>query len=109
MKYRKITAIITSEKLEAVEKALITMHVAGLSITQVRGYGEYHDFYRPDMTCCHICIEIFCQVAEADAIARCIMDAAHTGISGDGIVGILPVEKLYHIRTRSELCADSTE
>ncbi|EAU55191.1 P-II family nitrogen regulator [Mariprofundus ferrooxydans] len=109
MKYKKVMAIIISEKLEEVEKALNAMHVSGLSVTQVRGYGEYHNFYRHDMTCRHARIEIFCQTSEANAIARCIMDAAHTGMSGDGIVGILPVEQFYHIRTRSEPCVDSAD
>jgi nitrogen regulatory protein PII len=30
------------------------------------------------------------------------MDAAHTGLPRDGIVAVMPVEKLFLIRTRSE-------
>ena len=47
-------------------------------------------------------IEIFTSVQKVDAIAEAIMDAAHVGLSGDGIVAVLPVEKLYRIRTKSE-------
>jgi len=39
-------------------------------------------------------------------VAGAIMDAAHLGMAGDGIVAILPVEKLYRIRTRSPAEAD---
>ncbi|HKI62340.1 MAG TPA: P-II family nitrogen regulator [Mariprofundaceae bacterium] len=106
MKYRKVTAIVMSEKLGDIEKALIAMHVSGLSITQVRGYGEYHNFYQKDMMCRHARIEIFCLTSQADAIAKCIMEAAHTGMAGDGVVAILPTEKLYRIRNKSELGAD---
>lgn len=102
MKYRKVTAIVTVEKMDAVERALIKLGVPGISVSQVRGFGEYQDFYKPDLMCRHMRLEIFCRSEEADAIARCIMDAAHTGISGDGIVAILPVEHLYCIRTKDE-------
>jgi len=101
MKYRKINAIINSMMLENVESALSDMKVSGISVTQVSGYGEYQNFYEPDMMCRHARIEIFCHVSEADAIAHCIMDAAHIGQPGDGIVAILPVESLFRIRTKS--------
>lgn len=107
MKYRKITAIVRASQLENVEKSLITIGVKGISVTQVGGFGEYHDFYRPDMMTTHARIEIFAPAAEADAIARSIMDAAHLGQPGDGIVAVLPVERLYRIRTKSAVPDES--
>jgi len=102
MQYRKVTAIVNREKLEAIEGALQAIKVPGVSVSQVRGYGEYHNFYRQDMMCRHARIEVFCHVRKADAIVRCIIEAAHTGISGDGMVAVLPVEQLYCIRTKCE-------
>ncbi|MDQ6998515.1 MAG: P-II family nitrogen regulator [Mariprofundus sp.] len=101
MEYRKVNAIINTLMLEKVDTALRDIQVPGMTVTQVKGYGEYHDFYQPDMMCKHANIEIFCKASEADAIAACIMDAAHTGQSGDGIVAITPVERIYCIRTKS--------
>ena len=103
MQYRKVTAIVASEKLEEIEAALQRVNVSGVSVSQVRGYGEYHNFYSADMMCRHARIEIFCHVSRAEAIATCIIDTAHTGISGDGMVAVLPVEHFYCIRTKSEL------
>jgi len=37
------------------------------------------------------------------AIVKGIMEAAYLGLEGDGIVAVLPVEKFYRIRTRSEV------
>jgi len=31
-----------------------------------------------------------------------VMEAAHTGLEGDGIVAVLPVETVYHIRTKEK-------
>jgi nitrogen regulatory protein P-II 1 len=47
-------------------------------------------------------VEIFTRPDEVDAIAAAIMDAAHIGLPGDGVVAVIPVEKLYLVRTRSE-------
>ena len=109
MQYRKVMAIVTSEKLEDIESALQAIKVSGVSISQVRGYGEYHNFYRPDMMCRHARIEIFCHASKAEAIAACIMNVAHTGLTGDGMVAVLPVDQLYRIRTKSEYGTDVTD
>ena len=102
MKFRKVTAIIQSSVLEKVERALQESGVRGISVTKVKGYGEYANFYTQDMMVSHARIEIFTPAEKAERIAAAIMDAAHTGITGDGIVAILPVEKLLHIRSKAE-------
>ena len=39
----------------------------------------------------------------AEAAAQAIMDAASLGMEGDGIVAILTIEKIYRIRTKTEV------
>ncbi len=104
-KYSKVTAIIGGERLEAVEKALAARHVAGVTISEVRGYGEYHNFYRKDMTSRHAQVEVFCLASQAEEVARCMVDAAHTGMAGDGIVAIIPVASLLNVRSKSAVDA----
>ncbi len=102
MKYRKVTAIIRRDALEKVERKLQQVGVNGISVTRVKGYGEYADFYARDWMVTYARIEIFTTEEKADDIAQAIVEAAHVGLSGDGIVAVLPVEKLYRIRTKSE-------
>lgn len=97
---RKVTAIIRSSVLDDVEQRLRDIHVPGVSITKVKGYGEYANFFRPDWSCQHARVEIYCRHERADEIARAIVDSAHTGGAGDGIVVVLPVESIFRIRTR---------
>ena len=99
MEFCKVTAIFRPERLEAVEDALKKLNVRGVSVTKVKGFGEYANFYTSDWLCTHVRVEVFTGKARADKIAVSIMDAAHTGIEGDGIIGVLPVESVYHIRT----------
>jgi len=100
MDFRKVTAIIQIEALEKVEKALQASNVSGISVTKVKGFGEYANFYQRDWMTVHVRIEIFVGKSQADKIAKVIMDAAHTGVEGDGIVAIFPVTDVFHIRTK---------
>ena len=101
MNYCKVTAIIRGEVLEKVEQKLQAIGVSGISVTRVKGYGECADFYSTDLLVRHARIEIFTLASEADTIAQAIMESAHVGMEGDGIVAVLPVAKLYRIRTKS--------
>ena len=102
MDFRIVTAIIRPDLLEKVEKALQALNVPGVSVTKVKGYGEYANFYTPDWMVTHARVEVFIGQHRAEEVARAIMDAAHTGMEGDGIVAVLPVESVYHIRTREK-------
>ncbi len=100
MPYRKITAIIRTEKLQEVEEALIQAGIDGITVTACKGFGQYGDFFRGDFMIPHVRIEIFTTAEHADRLTHVIMNAAHTGMPGDGLVAILPVEQIYRIRTR---------
>jgi len=106
MFYRKVTAIIRSDVLEKVETRLQEFGVRGVSVSKVKGYGEYANLYTRDWFTSHARIEIFTTAEHAEQIAVAIMEAAHLGQAGDGIVAIAPVEKLYRIRSRAEASAD---
>ena len=103
MALRKVVAIIRNETLEKVEGKLVELQVKGISETKVKGYGEYANFFKSDWMVTHSKLEIFTEEKMADQIADAIMEVAHTGLEGDGIVAVLPVLKLYRIRTKKEV------
>ena len=103
----KITAIIRPDCLESVEVVLRAQGVPGVSVTKVKGYGEYSDFHKPNWMCAHVRIEVFIGQHRADAVATAIMDAAHTGTAGDGIVAVLPVQSVYRIRNKEKCRRDA--
>lgn len=102
MRFRKVTAIIRPERLKNVEDSLKKLNVPGVSVTKVKGFGEHANFFEKDWLCRNVRVEVFTSVRQAEAIAQAIMDAAHTGLEGDGIVAILPVEAVYHIRNKEK-------
>lgn len=109
MEFRKITAIINPYSLEAVEEKLIDLKVPGATVSKVKGYGEYANFFAPDWLVNHVKIEIFIGQDRAEMIAEAIMEIAHTGTEGDGIVAVSPVETLYHIRTKEKCEHDACD
>jgi nitrogen regulatory protein P-II 1 len=102
MELRKVNAIIRCDLLEQVEERLKDMLVKGLSVSHVKGYGEYSNFFTHDWQVRHARIEIFTEKNRAEQIAQAIVETAHTGMEGDGIVVLLPVEKVFRIRTKAE-------
>jgi nitrogen regulatory protein P-II 1 len=102
MDAKLIIANIGSDRLQEVEKRLERMGVERINVSKVKGFGEYHNFFAPNWLTDEVRIEVFTKREEAEAIASAIMDAAHTGVPGDGVIAIVPIEKLYVIRTRSE-------
>jgi len=96
---RKITAIIRASVLEKVEQRLHELRVPGLSVTKVKGYGEYANFFARDWLVEHVRVELFLARERAEEVARAIMETARTDGPGDGIVVVLPVEAVYRVRS----------
>jgi len=100
MEYRKITAIDRSECFGSVEHGLQSHGIRGECISRLKGYGESTNLYLDDWLLGHPRVEIFTTVDKTHAIIDIIMNTAHTGVAGDGIVAVLPVERIYRIRTK---------
>ena len=105
MGFAKVTAIVRPSAVSSIEEKLREDGIPGMTVSHVKGYGNYADFFRKDWMVGHVRIEVFTAETRAEAIAEAIMEAAHTGLDGDGLVAIEPVSGIYHIRTRRK-CRD---
>jgi nitrogen regulatory protein P-II 1 len=101
-----IVAIIRPEKLNEVLEALYRASVRGLTVTGVQGHGgelEHVETYRGVTVkmALHDKIRLEIGVSEpfVERTVRVILESARTGEVGDGKVFVLPVEKVYRIRT----------
>lgn len=106
MEFQNVVAIIRSGALEGVEAKLRELGVQGVSVSKVKGYGEYKNFFSSDWMVEHARIEVFTDKTRAHSVAAAITEAAHLGMSGDGIVAILPVETIIRIRSRNVATAE---
>lgn len=99
--YRKITAIIRVDVLVRVEAALRDLHVGGVSVSPVKGYGEYTDFFAGDWMSPYVRVEIFTSAGRVATIVEAVVAAASTGTRGDGICAVHDVASVLRIRSRS--------
>jgi nitrogen regulatory protein PII len=102
MNVKYVIAIIRPDALLALEARLGNLHVQGMTVTKVKGYGEYTDFYSRNHLTEHLKVEIFVEESKLEVLTNAILDVAHSDIPGAGILAVLPVDDFFHIRTRSE-------
>jgi nitrogen regulatory protein P-II 1 len=100
MELSLFVAIIRTHALGSVEKRLQEIGVRGLSVIGARGYGAHANLFSRDWLEDRVKIEIYVEQDRVESIVAAILDAAHSGSPGDGIVAVLPVEKVYSVRIR---------
>jgi nitrogen regulatory protein P-II 1 len=103
---KKIEAIIKPFKLEEVRDALMTLGINGMTVSEVEGCGRQNgraEDYRGreySMEFIHkIKLEIVVADALAGPVATAIVEAARTGMIGDGKIFISQIEEAIRIRT----------
>src|SRR3979409_2507541 len=104
-----VVAIIRPEKLNEVLEALYRSEVRGLTISRVRGHGgetEAVETYRGTTVKVELHDKVRLEIGVSDPFVqptvKAILAAAATGEVGDGKIFVLPVEKVYRIRTGEE-------
>ena len=102
MELRLVVAIIRTLALEPVEKTLQEIGVRGLTVTRARGFGAHANLFSGDWLVDQVKIEIYLEQDRVESVVAAILDTAHSESPGDGIVAVLPVEKVYSVRTRCE-------
>ncbi len=102
MDLKCVVAVVRPDVLEVLERRLGAIHVHGMTVTRVRGFGAHPNVFADDWTTEHIKIEVFAEADNVDALVTTIMDIAHVGAVGDGVVAVLPVEKFFRVRSKSE-------
>jgi len=101
-----VTAIIKPFKLDDVREALHEVGVAGITVTEVRGFGrqkghtelyrgaEYNVDFLPKMK-----LEIAVTVELLELVVEAIARSAATGKIGDGKIFVSELEQVIRIRT----------
>ena len=101
-----ITAIIKPFKLDDVREALSEIGVAGVTATEVKGFGRqkgHTELYRGAEYVVDFLPKVKLEIAVADNVVdlavETIVKAANTGKIGDGKIFVMPVIDALRIRT----------
>jgi nitrogen regulatory protein P-II 1 len=104
-----VVAIVRPEKLSDVLVELFKAEVQGLTISEVRGHGgeiEQVETYRGTTVKMALSEKVRLEIGVSESFVQptveAIMRGARTGSVGDGKTFVLPVEKVYRIRSREE-------
>jgi nitrogen regulatory protein P-II 1 len=104
-----VVAIVRPEKLSEVLESLFRAEVRGLTISRVHGHGgevETVQNYRGTTVKMELSEKVRLEIGVSDHFVeptvRAILASARTGEVGDGKVFVVPVEKVYRIRTGEE-------
>jgi nitrogen regulatory protein P-II 1 len=101
-----VTAVIKPYQLDAVKEGLHALGVAGMTVSEVQGYGrqkghtevyrgaEYTVEFLPKIR-----IEILTDEIDVDKVVDAVVTAARTGKIGDGKVWVTAVEDVIRVRT----------
>ncbi len=101
-----ITAIIKPFKLDDVREALSDLGIAGMTVTEVKGYGRqkgHTELYRGAEYVVDFLPKVKIEIAVEEDLAErtieAISQAARTGKIGDGKIFVSPLEQVVRIRT----------
>jgi nitrogen regulatory protein P-II 2 len=101
-----VIAIIKPFKLDEVREALSGIGVAGMTVTEVKGFGRQKgqtEIYRGAEYSTNmvpkIKVEVACTVDLAPRVVESIQQAANTGAIGDGKIFVLDIGQAVRIRT----------
>ena len=103
---KKVEAIIKPFKLDEVKSALSQVGVAGLTVTEVRGFGRqkgHKEQYRGTEYTVDLVPKTKVEIVVADgavsAVIEAISRASRTGEIGDGKIFVSALEEVVRIRT----------
>jgi len=103
---KRIIAVIRSEKLEEVKKALIAAGCDGMNISEIRGRGRQlgiKESYRGSKYCMDLipkaCVELIVKDEDVEEVSDVVIQAARTGEVGDGKLFISAIDEVIRIRT----------
>jgi nitrogen regulatory protein P-II 2 len=105
-KMKLITAIIKPFKLDDVREALSEIGVAGMTVTEVKGFGRqkgHTELYRGAEYVVDFLPKVKLEVAVSDetleAAVNAMVEGASTGKIGDGKIFVTSLEQVIRIRT----------
>lgn len=101
-----LKCIIQPYKLEEVKEALTAIHVQGMTISEVRGFGRqkgHTELYRGAEYTVDFVPKVEIEVVVPDGMVRAVLDtlvkSARSGKVGDGKIFIMNVDQAVRIRT----------
>ena len=96
-----VTAIVRDVGVDRVVGALEGAGFRGITLSEIKGVGEGPRVNTPYSI--HDKIEIIVPDEEAERVVAIIVENARSGLAGDGVITVAPLEQAVKIRTKERL------
>ena len=103
---KQVQAVVRPEKLEPVKEALVALGINGMTVNQVRGFGQqlgHLEVYRGVKLEARLLSKVMLTTVVADEQLDAVLDAiqttAATGEIGDGKIIVTTLQDAVRIRT----------
>ncbi len=96
-----VTAIIRTVSAQKAVNALKLCCVSGVTLSEVKGVGEQFDPDKPYTI--HSRLEVVVSDEKAEDVVNALLEHTHTGLPGDGIITVSPLDYQIEIRTKEKL------
>lgn len=103
MTTRYVVAIVPAESVQPLQAQLHALGVKGMTLTRVRGFGEYKNFYSDDGLTEHVKLEMFVQASEVEPLLAALVQWSRLEGPGAGVAAVLKVDAFVHRRTGTEI------
>jgi nitrogen regulatory protein PII len=103
MHIKRITTIVPADYLERMEQCLCDLGVPGMTIDNVRGFGEHANLFSNDLLRRNVRIEVYIGVERCDELCgeiRRFTSAAHPSA---GILVVESVERIVDLNSGKDI------
>jgi nitrogen regulatory protein PII len=108
MEFKRVIAIIPSTALGPLEARLRMLQVSEMTVSRVKGYGDYKNLFKDDWMSELTKLEIFIETPKVDSVVNAMLEVERGDSPSAGIVAVIPVERFLHLGTGTETSSEPT-
>ncbi len=97
---KKIECVVSHKKFNELEEKLRAMGIPGLTVSEVKGYGNEQTRPESYLFLPKMKLEIYCRDEEVEPIISTMLKVCRTGQLGDGKIAVVELHDLIRIRTK---------
>ncbi len=87
--------------MKNIVNSLQEIGITGISVSEVKGAGEQVGLFTSYAV--HNMVNIIVPDSDVETVTGIILRHAHTGLAGDGLIAVLPLDHVVRIRTREPM------
>lgn len=105
MAFKYVIAILQPEVIPVLETRLSRIGVAGITLTRVKGFGDYKNFFSRDWLTDHAKAELFVEEARVGALLDVLREI--TNEAAGGVAAVCPLEHFVHLHPAAHRGAET--